>query len=53
MKLPIPPRNLARDLSEFDIWITPSLGDIADTDKFKEELVRIRLIFDQHSWMGE
>lgn len=33
MKLPIPARDLQRDLKEFDIWITPSLGEITDTDK--------------------
>ncbi len=47
MKLPIPPRDLQRDLNEFDIWITPSLGEITDTDKYKEELARVIRIFEE------
>jgi len=47
MKLPIPAKDLQRDLKEFDIWITPALGEINDTDKFKEELARITRIFDE------
>jgi len=47
MKLPIPVRDLERDLKEFDIWITPSLGEITDTDKFKEELARVTRIFEE------
>lgn len=47
MRLPLPDRNLDRDLREFDIWITPSLGEITDTDKFKEELARITLVFEE------
>jgi hypothetical protein len=47
MKLAIPQRDVQRDLKEFDIWITPSLGEISDTDKFKEELARITRIFDE------
>lgn len=47
MKLPIPARDLQRDLKEFDIWITPSLGEITDTDKFREELGRVTRIFEE------
>lgn len=47
MKLPIPARDLHRDLKEFDIWITPSLGEITDTDIFRSELNRISFIFDE------
>ncbi len=47
MKLPIPARDLQRDLKEFDIWITPSLGEITDTDKFREELARVTRIFEE------
>lgn len=47
MKLPIPAPDLQRDLKEFDIWITPSLGEITDTDKFKEELARVTRIFEE------
>jgi hypothetical protein len=50
MKLPLPARDLQRDLKEFDVRITPSLGEITDTDKFKEELARITFLFDK---MGE
>jgi hypothetical protein len=47
MKLPILARDLQRDLKEFDVWITPSLGEITDTDKFKEELARVTRIFEE------
>ncbi|MFZ1181066.1 MAG: hypothetical protein WAN92_06055 [Herbaspirillum sp.] len=47
MKLPTPARDLQRDLKEFDIWITPSLGEITDTDKFREELARVTRIFEE------
>lgn len=47
MKLQIPARDLQRDLKEFDIWITPSLGEITDTDKFREELARVTRIFEE------
>ena len=47
MKLPIPDPNLQRDLKEFDIWITPSLGEIPDTEKFKEELARVTRTFEE------
>jgi hypothetical protein len=46
MKLPVPARDLHRDLKEFDIWITPSLGDITDTEMFRRELARITRIFE-------
>ncbi len=46
MKLPIPERSVARDLAEFDVWITPSLGEIRDTDRFQEELDKVASIFD-------
>ncbi len=38
MRLPPPTSEFQKQLDEFDIWITPSLGEIADTGKFKEEL---------------
>jgi hypothetical protein len=47
MKLPIPARDPQRDLKEFDIWITPSLGEITDTDKFRDELARVIRIFEE------
>lgn len=47
MKLEIPIRDSHRDLHEFDIWITPSLGEITKTNKFKEELARVTRIFEE------
>jgi len=41
MKLPYVEFDLELALSEFDIWITPSLSEITDSTKFKEELNRI------------
>ena len=46
MKLPIPARDITRDLREFDIWITPSLGEITETAKFREELDQVAKVFD-------
>ena len=41
MKLPIGVLTTQQQLEEFDIWVTASLGEIRDTDRFKEELARI------------
>jgi hypothetical protein len=38
MKLPLPALDLTTQLLEFDVWITPSLGEIRDTKRFREEL---------------
>ncbi|HUV03403.1 MAG TPA: hypothetical protein VMW67_08240 [Desulfobacteria bacterium] len=38
MRLPDLKDELRSQLEEFDIWITPTLGEIADTDKFRHEL---------------
>lgn len=46
MQFPEPNEDLASQLSEFDIWITPSLGEISDTDKFKDELNLVAFAFD-------
>lgn len=46
MLLPKVQDTVASQLSEFDVWITPSLGEIADTDRFKEELELVSLAFD-------
>jgi hypothetical protein len=46
MKLPYPQLTLAEALSEFDIWITPSTGEIKDTERFRSELDRIVAVFD-------
>ena len=46
MKLPLRKLKLTDQLDEFDIWITPSLGEIVDTDKFKEEMRLVSSTFD-------
>ena len=46
MKLPIPVLDLATQLAEFDVWITPSLGEIKDTDKFRHQLDCVVRVFD-------
>ena len=46
MKLPYPTLSLADALEEFDVWITPSTGEIRDTKRFKEELDRVCKVFE-------
>lgn len=46
MKLPIPTLPLATQLSEFDVWITPSVGEIRDTDRFKDEMEAVVKTFE-------
>ncbi len=47
MKLPPAPKlDIAQQIEEFDIWITPSLGEIRDSDRFEAELDRIAELFD-------
>ncbi|RIK82917.1 MAG: hypothetical protein DCC68_05220 [Planctomycetota bacterium] len=46
MKLPAKELDLQSALAEFDVWITPSLGEIRDTDKFLDELGRVVNVFD-------
>ncbi len=46
MKLPLPTLDLATQLLEFDVWITPSLGEIRDTDRFREELAAVIQTFE-------
>lgn len=41
MKLPRPKIDLATSLQEFDVWVTPSLGEIRDTEKYQQELARL------------
>ena len=38
MKLPLPTLDLATQLVEFDVWITPSLGEVRETERFRDEL---------------
>ena len=33
MKLPLGAKNIDRWLAEFDLWITPSLGEIKQSDR--------------------
>jgi hypothetical protein len=48
VKLPVlaKPLELAEQLAEFDIWITPSLGEIRDTERFQRELDAVVAMFD-------
>ena len=46
MKLPAKDLDLQSALAEFDVWITPSLGEIRDTEKFRDELARVVEVFD-------
>lgn len=46
MKLPNVALDLTTVLAEFDVWITPSLGEIRDTERFREELEKIVRVFD-------
>lgn len=41
MKLPDFESELATNLQEFDIWITPSLGEIRDTERYQQELTTL------------
>ena len=46
MKLPNEQLDLGQKLQEFDIWVTPSLGEISDSAKFKDELSKVIRVFD-------
>jgi hypothetical protein len=47
MKLAPPGKlGLNNELAEFDIWITPSLGEIRDTARFQSELDKVVEVFD-------
>lgn len=46
MKLPLPTLDLATQLLEFDVWITPSLGEIRDTERFRDELRAVAQTFE-------
>jgi hypothetical protein len=46
MKLPSVDLSFSQKLDEFDIWLTPSLGEITDTDTFHQELENIVQVFD-------
>jgi hypothetical protein len=42
MKLPSTDKTLNSQLSEFDLWVTPSLGDIRDSDEFNDTFLEIQ-----------
>ena len=46
MRLPERPLSLHEQLAEFDVWITASLGEIRDTDKFREQMDAVVGTFD-------
>lgn len=46
MRFPLPNDALSSQLAEFDIWITPSLGEIVETDRYQDELNLATLAFD-------
>ena len=46
MRLPSPTLSRADELAEFDIWITPSLGEITDTERFNDEVTLVTEIFE-------
>jgi hypothetical protein len=46
MKLSIEEKNIDRWLAEFDLWITPYLADIKDSDRFYQELDIVANILD-------
>lgn len=39
--------SLQEKMSEFDMWVTPSLGEIRDTPQFKTNLNQLKTGFDQ------
>lgn len=46
MKLPVETLDLNSWLAEFDVWITPSLGEIQDTERFQQEMKTIVDVFE-------
>lgn len=46
MRLPQITLTLDEQLSEFDVWITSSTGEIRDTEKFQSELNRVTRVFE-------
>ena len=46
MRLPEARLSLQDSLLEFDVWITPTLGEIRDTDRFRQEMDRVAEVFD-------
>lgn len=46
MKLPHAQLDLETALAEFDVWITPSTGEIRDTDRFRREMEAVVAVFE-------
>jgi len=46
MRLPTVNLNLETQLKEFDIWITPSLGEIQDTQRFQRVMDNVVEVFE-------
>lgn len=46
MKLPTAKLDLTTSLAEFDVWITPSLGEIKDTERFQQEMESVVSVFE-------
>ena len=46
MKIPIGNLSVLNMLEEFDVWITPSLGEVKASDRFKEEMERVTGVLD-------
>ncbi len=46
MRLPERSLSLDQALSEFDVWITPTLGEIRDTARFNREMERVVSVFE-------
>lgn len=46
MKLPHAQPDLETALAEFDVWITPSTGEIRDTDRFRREMEAVVAVFE-------
>ncbi len=46
MKLPHAQLDLETALAEFDVWITPSTGEVRDTERFRREMETVVDVFD-------
>ncbi|HVC94134.1 MAG TPA: hypothetical protein VND64_10615 [Pirellulales bacterium] len=46
MKLPVTALDLSAQLAEFDVWITPSLGEVRDTVRFREQMAAVVSTFE-------
>jgi hypothetical protein len=47
MKLPKPTLEIEAKLREFDVWVTPSLGEIRDTKQFMDEVAAVAETFER------